>query len=365
MKKSVTKFCEQATSTLSKLSYFRITNFIPCAQRFFYNQNTSYPIQSKNPHEKVDYVKKNPNTIRNMYAESNLAEFEAFGKNNGSHNKFINFGIWNKATSFNGLNEDEQYNIRDAASKRLYDEVIKKADIKKNSVVVDLGCGPGGGTFYIQRKCAPKFITGIDPVPEQVSRARKFLEESNISDKSAVQFLKGSADHIPLDDNSVTHLICVEAVQHFPSIQKFIEEAKRVLTPDGKLVFASFFAKSKEGLNTVQEMIPDHEVHCSTYTIIDLLEALNTMKDVSITSIGDRVFPGFRSWLINVGLQEQWTMYWPLFYDVNKIDYFVCEATNYSNKPLNEPIFDHRNCASLGEKTWTNDETYKNSMMSL
>lgn len=166
MKRSVTKFCEQAISALSKLPYFRITNVIPCTQRFFYNHNILYPTQSKLPYEKVDYI-------------------------------------------------------------------------KKNSVVVDPGCGPGGGTFYIQQECAPKSITGVDPVAEQVGRARKFLKESNIFDKSTVQFLEGSADH---------------------------------------------------------------DVHCSTYTIIDLLEALNTMKDVSITSIGGRVFPGFRSRLVNVGL---------------------------------------------------------------
>jgi SAM-dependent methyltransferase len=360
MKRSVTKFCEQATSTLSKLSCFRITNFIPYTQRFFYKPNVSYPIQSHNPHEKVDYIKKNPNSITNMYAESNLAEFEIFGKSSGSHNKFINFGIWNKSTSFKGLNDDEQYDVREAASKKLYDEVLKKAAIKKNSVVVDLGCGPGGGTLYIRQKCSPKLVIGIDPVREQVSRANRFLEQSDISDKNSVKFLEGCSDKLPLEDNSVTHLLCVEAVQHFSSIEKFIEEAKRVLTPDGKLVFASFFAKNKEGLDTVQNMIPDHEVHCSAYTIVDLLEILNSMKDVSITSIGGRVFPGFRSWIINVGLKDQWTMYWPFFYDVNKVDYFICEATNYSN----ESEFSSKNYVISGEEAWQNKATYKSSMVS-
>jgi len=326
---------------------------MPYAQRF-HNQNIVYPAKSNNPHEKVDYRYKNPQTMRNMYAESNVAELPIFGRNQGL-DKFINFGFWEKTTSFKGLTEDEQYDIREEASKRLYDEVIKKASIKKDSIVVDLGCGPGSGTLYIHQKYSPASVIGVDPVPEQIGRAKQMLEENNIYDKSAIQFLEGNAEKLPLPDNSITHLVCVEAVQHFPSIENFIKEAKRVLKPNGKLVFASFFAKDKEGLSIVQEYIPDHEIHCSTYTIEDLFFILNSMKDVSITSIGSRVFPVFKAWLINVSYSDQWTMYWPLFYEANRIDYVICEAKNLPCQLLNDIDLEKAKYNSLGEEN--NGET--------
>jgi ubiquinone/menaquinone biosynthesis C-methylase UbiE len=55
-----------------------------------------------------------------------------------------------------------------------------------------------------------------------------------------LQFIQGSAESIPLDDNVVDVVLNVESCHAYGSVDKFLYEVKRVLKPGGYLLLVDF-----------------------------------------------------------------------------------------------------------------------------
>ena len=147
---------------------------------------------------------------------------------------------------------------------------------------------------------------------------------------------------MPFPDASFTHVISVEAAQHFRSIDGFMGESERVLQPAGKLVFSTFFTTTPEGRAAVRTLIPDHAVHCSDSTVENVMTSISENKNFSNTkvkSIGDQVFPGLEKWLYVIGYHNQWTILWPALYKAGFIDYFIFKTEKMKQE-------DEQNCES-------------------
>ena len=112
-------------------------------------------------------------------------------------------------------------------------DFLKKIKIKKkNSILVDIGCGTGIVFDILYKKIKKKNIScfGIDPATGMLKLAKKkFKNEKNI------YFLKGSFGKIPLKSKSVDKIISTLALHWVPSINIAIKELKRVLKSDGSI----------------------------------------------------------------------------------------------------------------------------------
>jgi len=97
--------------------------------------------------------------------------------------------------------------------------------------LVDIGCGNGQSTSMF----APYFskILGIDPSENQIKYA-----QANNSD-SKITYQVGAAEDIPVPDHSVDLIAAGEAI-HWVEFEKFFEECKRVLKPDGCIVLHGY-----------------------------------------------------------------------------------------------------------------------------
>ena len=106
--------------------------------------------------------------------------------------------------------------------------------------VVDVGCGDGA----LCRKLAETGarVTGVEPDPVQARRNREKPVGAN------VELLEGSAENLPLSENSADAVIFQYSFHHVPSglMQSAIDEAVRILKPEGTLYFAEPLA---EGLH--------------------------------------------------------------------------------------------------------------------
>jgi MPBQ/MSBQ methyltransferase len=277
-------------------------------------EDINWPVKEDFRDTKVDYVITNPYDIQNMYGASNLSAMPIF------KGGYINFGYWKDSMDPDESGIDEE--LREKASEGLYSEIAEMAKINGKSRVVDVGCGTGVGIRYLLKRYSPERLIGMDQSIDQIERAKQQCKEE--LSKSELNFITGDAMSLPFPDDSFTHILSVEAAQHFPSVEKFIQESNRALSPGGKLVFTSFFATNSEGIAAVKALIPDHDIHCSSKQVAEVTTSLTeVMRNIQVKSIGKNVWYGLEKWLLKIGFSSQWTMLWPALYKAGYIDYFI------------------------------------------
>jgi ubiquinone/menaquinone biosynthesis C-methylase UbiE len=95
--------------------------------------------------------------------------------------------------------------------------------------VVDVGCGPGAFVREARRRSAR--VTGVDPAPTMLTLAKALTRKS-----ARVSWTEGSAEALPLPDESASVLWSVATVHHWTDVEQGLREAHRVLQPNGRLL---------------------------------------------------------------------------------------------------------------------------------
>ena len=112
-------------------------------------------------------------------------------------------------------------------------DVISKWFVLKNKKIVDIGSGSGLSTFQLSKNA--KMVIGVEPEDAMRKIAIKTAKKRKISN---VRFIKGTAERIPLKNNSTDIVIAVTVASFYKSqnIRKFAREAKRVVRKDGLIL---------------------------------------------------------------------------------------------------------------------------------
>ena len=97
--------------------------------------------------------------------------------------------------------------------------------------VVDVGCGPGVAVRRAATSAAS--VVGIDPAPVMLRVARRLTRTRR---SSAVRYLAGTAEALPVPDDSATVVWSLATVHHWRDLDAGLEEALRVLGPSGRLL---------------------------------------------------------------------------------------------------------------------------------
>ncbi|WP_284046401.1 class I SAM-dependent methyltransferase [Actinoplanes maris] len=98
--------------------------------------------------------------------------------------------------------------------------------------VLDLGCGPGHWTAYLQALGAD--VTGVDLVPEFIGHARANFPAS--------RFRLGSMTELDVPDHAVAGILSWYSTIHLPpaELDRVLAEFRRMLAPAGRLVIGFF-----------------------------------------------------------------------------------------------------------------------------
>jgi ubiquinone/menaquinone biosynthesis C-methylase UbiE len=116
---------------------------------------------------------------------------------------------------------------------QMYHYLAAKTPLKGKQVL-EVGSGRGGGARYVAGSFQPASYTGMDIAQSAVDLANKIHQLPNL------RFIQGSAENIPLSDNSMDVVLNVESCHAYGSVDKFLSEVKRVLKPGGYLLLVDF-----------------------------------------------------------------------------------------------------------------------------
>ncbi|MDG1477727.1 MAG: methyltransferase domain-containing protein [Vicingaceae bacterium] len=104
-------------------------------------------------------------------------------------------------------------------------------ELAKNKEVLDIASGEGYGSNLLSKTA--KNVTGVDISREAIEFATKKYKSNNLN------FIKGQADKIPLEDNSIDLAVSFETIEHHDKHNEMFNELKRVLRPNGLLIMSS------------------------------------------------------------------------------------------------------------------------------
>jgi SAM-dependent methyltransferase len=106
---------------------------------------------------------------------------------------------------------------------------IRLGELAAGDTAVDIGCGPGVAVRRAARLGARAI--GIDPASVMLNVARLLTWRA-----SAVRYLEGTAENMPVADATATVVWSIATVHHWHDLDAGLREALRVLGPDGRLV---------------------------------------------------------------------------------------------------------------------------------
>lgn len=95
--------------------------------------------------------------------------------------------------------------------------------------VVDAGCGAGYGSAILAKHAAS--VVGLDNSREAIEEARRAAP--------AADFLQGDCASVGLRDDSADVVVAFEVIEHLENWQGMLEEARRILRPDGQLIVST------------------------------------------------------------------------------------------------------------------------------
>jgi ubiquinone/menaquinone biosynthesis C-methylase UbiE len=112
---------------------------------------------------------------------------------------------------------------------RLTDWGLQHVALRKDAVVLDVGCG-GGATIEKLARTADK-VYGIDYAAGSVGEAR--AHNAQLIEAGRVQIQQASVSALPFAENTFDAVTAVETQYYWPDLENDMREVLRVLKPGG------------------------------------------------------------------------------------------------------------------------------------
>lgn len=230
------------------------------------------------------------------------------------------------------------------SQENLTDYCLSLVGDMEGKTVLEIGCGNGVQSKYIQKKAKPGFMYGIDLNEESIQIANDQLMLRKISN---MKFHVDDAQQLKQIPNaSIDVALNIESAFHYPDKKAFIDQLSRVLKPGGKFLVADVLTtrqKQKQGFKARWKQKMGYH-HWPFERYMDLFQGskLKLMKSEDITESVIRGFQNYRMWIKN-GRSSGWLrdQFFKVFYFINvsvnvyllrrRRKYMVFVGTNRNN----------------------------------
>jgi len=123
--------------------------------------------------------------------------------------------------------------------------------------ILDVACGLGETTGYLQRRWPHAEVTGINFSADQIAACRQT--------QPACRFEVMDATELRFAGESFDLIVCVEAAMHFQTRRAFLTEVYRVLKPGGKLVLSDMLFAADSWLSVWHVPPENHLLDLTRY----------------------------------------------------------------------------------------------------
>lgn len=127
------------------------------------------------------------------------------------------------------------------AKRDMIERLLDWGGVSSARQVIDVGCGVGGSARHIARELGAE-VVGVTLSEAQRDRATALTAEQGLSDR--VSFQVADALGLPFDDGSFDLVWSCESGEHMPDKERFVQEMRRVLSPGGRMVVATWCHRS-------------------------------------------------------------------------------------------------------------------------
>jgi ubiquinone/menaquinone biosynthesis C-methylase UbiE len=110
-------------------------------------------------------------------------------------------------------------------------------DIKPSDIILDIGGNTGKITEAYSNNCKEVIVL----------ESKRSIVEYGRSHRPNIKFIEGGAENIPLPDEYFDKVVASASFHHFSDQDKALEEMKRVLKPDGKIIILEIDPNTPRG----------------------------------------------------------------------------------------------------------------------
>jgi ubiquinone/menaquinone biosynthesis C-methylase UbiE len=114
--------------------------------------------------------------------------------------------------------------------------------------VLEIGIGSGLNLPFYQRAHE---VLGLDPSPRLAAMAEAAARRCSIP----VRVVEGTAEHLPLDAQSIDTVVTTWTLCSIPQASVALEEMRRVLKPNGQLLFVEHGRAPEESVRKWQDRL--------------------------------------------------------------------------------------------------------------
>lgn len=113
--------------------------------------------------------------------------------------------------------------------------LVDRAALRPGERVLDVACGTGIVTRMAAARVGPAGrVTGVDLNPTMLEVAAR----ASAGSRSSIEWLKASAESVPLDDESFDVVFCQQGLQFFPDRSAALREMRRLLARGGRILIS-------------------------------------------------------------------------------------------------------------------------------
>jgi ubiquinone/menaquinone biosynthesis C-methylase UbiE len=143
-------------------------------------------------------------------------------------------------------------------------KTIRFMDLRPGDRVLDLGCGAGWATRLLARLVADdgRQVVGLDVSDEMI----RLAQESSKAFAN-IQYVVGSAQLIPWEDNFFDKVLSVESFYYYPDQDRALDELFRVTAPGGRVfILINLYRDNQYSLQWVDKLnVPVHVRSAAEY----------------------------------------------------------------------------------------------------
>ena len=142
-------------------------------------------------------------------------------------------------------------------------QLLQEVNLDSDSLVLDVGCGTGNNTLLFAEATHAR-VTGLDISHGMLEKAREKSKQ--------VPLVQAPADTLPFANETFHFVFMTEVIHHLPDPGSSIEDAYRVLSPNGALCIVTQSHKQIEGRMTSRFFPASAIVDKERYPDIDVID---------------------------------------------------------------------------------------------